>query len=224
MSLLSRIKDVVAADLHRLLDEKEKKNPMAMLNQFVRKCEGEVRKVEGLIKRQGELKSKYFEEKEHASYMAKKREYQVELAMKAGEEDLEKRAQEEATYYKEQAQKLTDSYEKAKKEEQDLQSKLQDMRSKLKEIHERRLELMNPENVEHTSKRTSTSDSSADSPTSYFAKVEKQMERVEELMAQGEFDDTSFEARMAQLEKEAKLKEEQPLKKEQPQKEVEEKK
>lgn len=209
MSLLSRIKDVIAADLHRLLDEKEKKNPTAMLNQFVRKCEGEIRKVEGLIKRQGELKSKFFEEKEHASYMVKKREYQVELAMKAGEEDLEKRAQADVIHYKEQAQKLTDSYEKAKKEQHDLQTKLQEMREKLKEIHQRRLELMNPETMTHTSKRA---DTSTDAPTSYFAKVEKQMDRIEELMNQPEYDDTSFDARMAQLEKEAeaKLKEAQP--------------
>jgi|GEM_PF-258264 len=211
MSLLSRIKDVIAADLHRILDEKEKKNPQAMLNQFVRKCEGEVRKVEGLIKRQNELKSKYFEEKEHATYMAKKREYQVELAMKAGEEDLEKRAQEEATHYKEQAQKLAESYEKAKKEESDLQQKLQDMQSKLKEIHNRRSELLNPENTAETSKTTTTptSDAPTDPSTSYFAKVEKQLARIEEMMLNPETDEASFEARMEQLEKEALSKEEQ---------------
>jgi len=202
---LNRIKDDVVADLHQLIDEREKKNPSAMLNQFMRNCEGEVRKVEGLIKRQGELKAKFFEEKEQAMYMAKKREHQIEIAVKAEEADLEKRAQEEAIYYKEQAEKLTELYEKAKKDESELQSQLQDMRQKLKEMHNRRLELIGRENAEPTNPHVL----SEDGPTSYFSKVEKQIDRLEELMNE---EDTriSFDTRMAQLERELQLKEEKP--------------
>ena len=215
MNLFVRIKDVVAADLHKLIDEKEKKNPTAMLNQFMRNCEGEVKKVEGLIRRQGELKSKFYQEKEHAEYMAKKREHQVEVAMKAGEEDLEKRAHEEAVYYKEQGLKLTDLYEKAKKDEYELQNQLQDMRNKLKEMHNRRLELMSRENVAHANKRMNSSMSglSADGPHSCFADVEKQIERLEE-MVHDEYERTSFDMRMAHLERELGLKDKVAEKKE----------
>jgi len=204
MSLLKRIKDVVVADLHQLIDEKEKKNPSAMLNQFLRNCEGEIRKVEGLVKRQTELKSKFFEEKEHAMYMAKKREHQVEIATKAQEADLEKRAQEEAVYFKGQAEKLTELYEKAKKDESELQSQLKEMRSKLKEIYNRRLELMGRENVDPVSA------SAENGSTTYFSKVEKQIDRLEELMDE-EDSHISFDARMAQLERELNLKEDTPI-------------
>ena len=207
MNLFTRVKDVIAADLHRVLDEKEKKNPTAMLNQFLRNCEAEVKKVEGLIKRQGELKSKFYQEKEYAEYMAKKREYQVEVAMKAGAEDLEKRAHEEAVYYKEQVMKLDGLYKKAEKDEYDLQNQLQDMRNKLKEMHNRRLELMSRENVAHANKRMSSSIAglSADGPSSCFADVERQIERLEERVHE-EYERTSFDMRMASLERELNLK------------------
>jgi len=208
MNLFTRIKDVIAADLHKLIDEKEKKNPSAMLSQFMRNCEGEVKKVEGLIKRQGELKSKFCQEKEYAEYMAKKREHQIDVAMKAGEEELEKRAHEESVYYKEQAMKLEGLYKQAEKDEYDLQNQLQDMRNKLKEMHNRRLELMSRENVAHANKRMSTSLSglSADGSRSCFADACKQIDRLEEMVYE-EYDRTSFDLRMASVERDLDLKE-----------------
>jgi len=214
MNLFTRVKDVIAADLHRVLDEKEKKNPTAMLNQFMRNCEGEVKKVEGLIKRQGELKSKFYQEKEYAEYMTKKREHQLDIAMKAGEEELEKRAHEETVYYKEQVMKLEALYKKAEKDEYDLQNQLQDMRNKLKEMHNRRLELMSRENVAHASKRISSSIAglSADGPYSCFADVERQIERLEERVHE-EYERTSFDMRMASLERDLNLKENDEIEK-----------
>jgi len=208
MNLFTRIKDVIAADLHKLIDEREKKNPSAMLNQFIRNCEGEVKKVEGLIKRQGELKSKFYQEKEHAEYMAKKRKHQVDVAMKAGEAELEARAHEEAVYFQGQVIKLENMYKQAEKDEFDLQNQLQDMCNKLKEMHTRRLELMSRENVAHANKRMKSSMAglSTDSPSSSFADACKQMDRLEE-MVNDEYDRTSFDLRMANLEKELILKE-----------------
>ena len=207
MNLFTRVKDVIAADLHKLIDEKEKKNPTAMLNQFMRNCEGEVKKVEALIKRQGELKSKFYQEKEHAEYMAKKREYQIDVAMKAGEEELEKRAHEEAVYYKEQAMKLEGLYKQAENDEFALQNQLQDMRNKLKEMHNRRLELMSRENVAHANKRMNTSLAglSPDGPYNCFAEVEKQICRLEEMIHE-DYERTSFDMRMASVERELSLK------------------
>ena len=99
-------------------------------------------------------------------------------------------------------------YEKAKKDEFELQNQLQDMRNKLKEMHNRRLELMSRENVAHASKRMSSSMSglTADSPCSCFADMEKQICRLEE-MVHDEYDRTSFDMRMASLEREMGLKE-----------------
>ena len=207
MNLITRIKDIIVADLHKLLDKKENKNPSAMLNQFMRNCETEVKKVEELIKRQGELKSQFYQEKEHAEYMAKKRENQLDIAKQAGEENLEKRAHEETVYYKGQAQRLDSLYKKAEKDEYDLQNQLQDMRNKLKEMHSRRLELMSRENVAHANKRMNTSLAglSADGAYSCFEEAERQIEKLEEKV-HDDYERTSFDQRMATLEKEMNLK------------------
>ena len=42
--LFSRMKQAISADFHDLLDKKEKKNPIAMLNQYLRQCEAGNRK------------------------------------------------------------------------------------------------------------------------------------------------------------------------------------
>lgn len=43
-NLLTRIKDSMMADLHDLMDQKEEKNPIAHVNQYIRECEQEVKK------------------------------------------------------------------------------------------------------------------------------------------------------------------------------------
>jgi len=202
-SLFKRIQDTVMADLHNALDEKEKKNPTATLNQFLRNCEAEVKKVEDLIKRQGELKAKFYQEKEHALYLAKKRSHQVDIAMQAGEEELEKRAHQESLYYKEQAMRLDELYKKAEADEYDLQDQLQEMRNKLKEMQTRRLELMSRENVAHANKRMTNSMSqlSGTGPSSCFEEVERQITRLESQI-HDEYDRSTFDMKMATLERE----------------------
>jgi len=194
MNLFTRVKDVIAADLHRLLDEKEKKNPEAMLNQFIRNCESEVKKVEGLVKRQTEAAAKYLKERDEAALMAKKREHQTDIALHAKEADLEKQAREEALYYNSQVDRLTDLYDTAKNDEASLLVQLDEMRLKLKEMHERRLEL--------TGKAGATSaknDSIGSGVKNSFAAVNEQFDRLEEML-----NEVSFDEKMEQLERDLK--------------------
>ena len=39
VNLLQRLKYTIEADLHHLFDKKEEKNPIAMLNQYIREAE-----------------------------------------------------------------------------------------------------------------------------------------------------------------------------------------
>lgn len=39
MNLLQRFRYTIEADLHQLFDKKEQKNPIAMLNQYIREAE-----------------------------------------------------------------------------------------------------------------------------------------------------------------------------------------
>ena len=58
-NLLERIKNTVMADINHLLDKKEDKNPLALLNQYVRECEKETDKVKKLLERQYKLYERY---------------------------------------------------------------------------------------------------------------------------------------------------------------------
>ena len=41
-NLFTRLKNSISADFHQILDEKEQKNPISLLNQYLRQCEHEV--------------------------------------------------------------------------------------------------------------------------------------------------------------------------------------
>lgn len=62
MSIFTRLKNVIMADLHDLLNEQEQRNPIALLNEYLRQCEKEVEKVQKLIERQRLLKQELLRE------------------------------------------------------------------------------------------------------------------------------------------------------------------
>ena len=72
-NLFTRIKNTILADLHNVLDEKEQKNPIALLNQYLRECEQETEKVRKLLERQYKLKDEFTREYQNAVSLAAKR-------------------------------------------------------------------------------------------------------------------------------------------------------
>ncbi|STO36548.1 PspA/IM30 family [[Flavobacterium] thermophilum] len=83
MSVFSRLKTIIEADVHEWLDEKEKKNPIALLNHYLRQCEQEVERVRQLLERQYALKEQFAREHREAEQMAEKRSKQAEVAAQA---------------------------------------------------------------------------------------------------------------------------------------------
>ena len=73
-NLFERIKQSIAADFHDVIDQKEeKRNPVSVLNQYVRESEAEVKKAKILLERQGLLKEEFYREWKQAQQMVKKR-------------------------------------------------------------------------------------------------------------------------------------------------------
>lgn len=71
-NLFTRIKDIVVADINEALNQKENKNPIAMLNQYLRECEKETEKVGKLVARQHQLRDEFAREYADAMKMAEK--------------------------------------------------------------------------------------------------------------------------------------------------------
>ncbi|MGM9923887.1 MAG: PspA/IM30 family protein [Bacillus sp. (in: firmicutes)] len=206
-NLFSRIKYSVTADIHELLDNKEQKNPLAMLNQYLRECERETEKVRGLFERQARLKEEFTREYNEAKQMAKKRAHQVEVASQAGEVELYDFVLAEKNQYEERAERLREAADAAAKQLNELERKYAEMKHKLKDMHLKRLEIMGRENVARANYRMSkvldADQAAANKSYARFDEMENYLNRLEDQVNTNYYRNT-VDARIAELEKQAK--------------------
>lgn len=208
-NLFARIKNTVMADLHDALDQKEKQNPIALLNQYLRQCEQETEKVRKLLERQYALKDEFTREYQQAAELAEKRKYQAEVASKAGETELYQFALAEHQQYSDRLLRLGASLEQINGQLSDLERKYEDMKHKLKDMQLRRLELMGRENVTRANHRINqVLDENPYSNKAYsrFNEIESYLDRLEHQVNSSYYRST-IDARIAELEKNTKYEE-----------------
>ncbi|WP_028984096.1 PspA/IM30 family protein [Sporolactobacillus terrae] len=155
-NLFTRLKDSIAADLNDMLDQKEQKNPIAMLNQHLRSCEKEVKRVRELIDRQYLLKDQFIKAYHEATEMTAKRQHQAEIAARASENELQEFAEKEHDDYKQKAERLKNAYDTSVKQLDQLEQKYATMKRKLKDMYLKRMELMSRENIANVNNRMNT--------------------------------------------------------------------
>ncbi|MGC4379046.1 PspA/IM30 family protein [Fictibacillus sp. Mic-4] len=204
-NLFTRLKESIQSDLHELLDKKEQRNPIALLNQHLRRCEQEVEKVRELIQRQYLLKEEFTREYQQAQDFAEKRKYQAEIALKAGENELYEFAAKEQAYYEDATSRLKASLGQANSQLEELEKKYEEMKRKLKEMHIKRMELMGRENIARANYRMNKVLQANDmsKPFSRFEETEMYLNRLEH-QVNTSYHRNTIDARIAQLEKELK--------------------
>jgi lia operon protein LiaH len=203
-NLFTRIKNIITADLHEALDQKEKQNPIALLNQYLRQCEQETEKVQKLLERQNALKVEFMREYQKAADLAEKRETQAEIASKAGETELYQFAVAEQNQYSERANRLRTSLEQVNGQLGELERKYEEMKHKVKDMQLRRMELMGRENVTRANLQINQvleSNSNSDKSYARFNEIENYLDHLEHQVTSS-FYRTTIDARLAQLEKE----------------------
>ncbi|KPB04815.1 PspA/IM30 family protein [Bacillus sp. CHD6a] len=202
-NLFSRIKQTISADFHEVLDKKEQKNPIAMLNQYLRDCEKEVEKVRMLVERQNLLKEEFVREYQDARNLAEKRKSQAGIAEKAGETKLEAFAKREHQQYEERANNLKLSLEKVSADLTSLEQKYEEMKHRLKDMYIKRMELMGRENVARATHRMNqvVDSSKAEDSFTKFNEMETYLDRLEH-QVNFDYHRNTIDARIAQLEKE----------------------
>jgi phage shock protein A len=206
-NLFTRIKNAIEADLNQVLDQKEKQNPIGMLNHYLRQCEQETEKVRVLIERQYTLKDQFTKEYQLAAELAEKRSHQAEVASKAGETALYEFAAAEHQQYAERAARLSQALEQTQSQLEELERKYQDMKHKLKDMHIRRMELMGRENVSRANHRMDQvldTNTYSNKAFSRFQEIETYLDRLEQQVNSSYFSST-IDGRIAQLEKEMKI-------------------
>ena len=199
-SLWNRFKYSIEADLHSIFDKKESKNPIAMLNQYIREAEKQTDSIGKLLERQGKLKSEMQKELTEAENMADKRRSQLELAQVAGEEDLIAFAEEEIAAYDTRAAELSESIAETAYELIALERKFEEMKHKVKDMKVRQLQLMGKENVTRAHRRMDQV-ISPDNADSNMASVSEMKKYIENLggKIEREFETSSMERRLEAL-------------------------
>jgi lia operon protein LiaH len=202
-NLFSRIKNVVLADLHGVLDQKEQKNPIALLNQYLRECEQETEKVRQLVERQYRLKDEFTREYNQAVELAAKRKHQAEIASQAGEAELHQFALNEQQQYEERVARLKELVAQSNGQLTDLEQKYEEMKHKLKDMNIRRLELMGRENVtraQHKMNQVLDNQTYSNQSYSRFQDIESYLDRLEQQVNSSYYRNT-IDSKIAQLEK-----------------------
>ena len=199
-SLWNRFKYSIEADLHSLFDKKESKNPIAMLNQYIREAEKQTDSIGKLLERQGKLKSEMQKELTEAEKMADKRRSQLELAQVAGEEDLVAFAEEEIAAYDTRAAELSESIAETAYELIALERKFEEMKHKVKDMKVRQLQLMGKENVTRAHRRMDQviSPENADSNMASVSEMKKYIENLGGKIER-EYETSSMERRLEAL-------------------------
>lgn len=201
-NLLAKFKYSIQADLHDLFDKKVEKNPISMLNQYIREAEKQTEATGKLLARQAQLKKELEQQLAQTVEMLEKREMQYTLATSSEEAELIAFAQDEIAAYTARKQSLLTSIDAANTEYFALERKFETMKHKIKDMKVRQLQLMGKENVVRANHQmdkvlTANNADNFDELSTYIEDLSQNIERKYEV--------TTFEARLAQLEKEQKL-------------------
>ncbi|MBM7540876.1 PspA/IM30 family protein [Amphibacillus cookii] len=205
-NIFTRIKDTVVADFHHLLDQKEEKHPMTHLNQYIRKCEDEVKKLKQLIEKQYMIKQQYQKELNQAKLMLDKRSKQVVLAEQTDEHELLEEARIEMNQYQARVDQLTEMNDSATTQIEEIETKYGEMQQQLKNLYVKRLELKGRENLARVHKGINQvlQADYIDRSSNKFAEAEDYIERMEQQVKTNHRLHT-LDARFAELEKKHSL-------------------
>ncbi|HSO56982.1 MAG TPA: PspA/IM30 family protein [Paenisporosarcina sp.] len=204
-TLWKRFKYAFEADLHHAFDKKEEKNPIAMLNQYIREAEKQTEKTGIWIERQSQLKKQLEKELLESQEMLAKRTTQMELANQTNEGELIDFAQSEVTAYTNRTEVLQASISRTTEELFGLEQKYEEMKHKVKDMKVRQLQLMGKENVtraHHQMDRMLQPESSdnGEKRLAAFDEMEQYIDRLGQRIEK-EHDVSSMERRLAMLEK-----------------------
>ena len=181
--LFSRMKQAITADFHDLLDKKEKKNPIAMLNQYLRQAELETEKVRKLVERQSLLKAEFMREYNDSQQLAEKRKHQAKIAKQSGEEELFEFAEQESLQYEQRSARLQEALQQVESQLNELVRKYEEMKHKLKDMNIKRMELMGKENIARANHRINQVLNVEDTyarPMARFEEMESYLDQIEQ--------------------------------------------
>jgi len=204
-TLWTRFKQSFEADLHTVFDKKEQKNPIAMLNQYIREAEKQTEQTGKWLERQSQLKVQLEKELQEANDMLEKRSNQAELARQTKELELINFAEAEVAAYANRSEVLHTSIARTTEELFGLEQKYEEMKHKVKDMKVRQLQLMGKENVTRAHHQMDSilqpeSSKLGEKSLAAFGEMEEYIERLGQRIEQ-QHEVSSMERRLEMLEK-----------------------
>ncbi|WP_078409467.1 PspA/IM30 family protein [Priestia abyssalis] len=151
MAIFKRIKNIMMAETHGLLDKVE--DPIEMLNQYVREMEQEINKGQQALSNQIFLEKKQETLIIETEELISKRNRQAKLAVERGEEQIAKLAVQEKLIQEKQLHVYQEQYEMIKSQTTTLWEQLNQLKQKYQELQQKRLLLVSRANVAHSMKQ-----------------------------------------------------------------------
>jgi phage shock protein A len=154
MGLFRRVKTVILAELHELIDHWE--DPVAMTKQYLRELQDQIENVQQAIARQIAVEQRYESLITHAKTMIEKRERQAKLALEHNEETIAKLALREKLMYEKKLSAYQQQYETIKEKTTYMTEQLKQLTEKYDELSAKQLDLIARANAAKTIKDVNT--------------------------------------------------------------------
>lgn len=136
MSVMRRVRDLTAANMHERLSQSE--DPVKVIDQFLWSTHQEIVQSEGLQRQYAVHTEHLYRQWKEAQQWVVKREQQAVTALKAGEEEIARLALQEKVMHETQADNYGKLYEQSKNELAELERLLQELRSEYRTVYDRR--------------------------------------------------------------------------------------
>jgi phage shock protein A len=154
MGLFRRVKTVLLAELHELIDQWE--DPVAMTKQYLRELHDQIENVQQALARQIAVEQRYESLIAHTKTMIEKRARQAKLALERNEEAIAKLALREKLMYEKKLADYQQQYETLKEKTTYMTEQLKQLREKYEELSVKQWELYARANAAKTIKDVNT--------------------------------------------------------------------
>ena len=151
MGIFKRVKHVVLADLHDIIDKCE--DPIRMTKQYIRELEEQLEKAQQALAQQFVLEQKYERLIADAKEMIEKRARQAKLAVEKNEEPIAKMALQEKIAYEKKLELYTQQYNTLKEKTTVLTEKVKQLYETYEQLKLKQVQLMTRFYVAETMKQ-----------------------------------------------------------------------
>lgn len=183
MSIFNRISDILKANINDLLDKAE--DPEKMVKQIIADMEEQVRDATEALGQAMASEKQAYAQLEKAKANSKEWEDKAKVALKAGNEELAKKALASKVEVDKNIQSFQASYDQIAAQTSELRSRVEILRQKLEEARQRQNMLIARAKMADATESVATAVTNTD-PNSALSKLEKMERKVEGKEARAE--------------------------------------